>query len=275
MTPVAKLAPVSSIAGPAGAIACHAAGAGPAVPVVFVPSLGGSMSQWGAQMAHLQRSRRVVALDLRGHGQSHPPFDGLYTPEAMAGDVIAVMTALEIPRFVVVGHSYGGSVAVAAAGLHPDRVAGLVLVDANGDLRPIAANQLDPLITRLRSPEYERIVAARWDLILEGSTLEVRRDVLDDLQRTPKATVVRAFEAMGAFDPLSHLARYNGPTFAVITPLNGDRLSLHHAAGLDHRLVVGTSHWPQMDKPDVVNTILDEFLSRVDRLGDAPAAPAS
>jgi pimeloyl-ACP methyl ester carboxylesterase len=275
MTPAAKLAPVSTAAGASGTIAYHVAGTGPAVPVVFIHSLGGSMSQWAAQLAHLHGSRRVVALDLRGHGQSSPPSDRQYTPEAMAADVAAVASALDIQRFVLVGHSYGGSVAVAVAGMHPDRVAGLFLIDANGDLRPMADDQLDALITDLRSPEYELTVAARWDTILKGASLDVRHAVLDDLRRTPKATVVNAFEAMATFDPVTPLKRYAGPTFAVVTPLNDHRLSLHRAAGLDHRLVLDTSHWPQMDKPDVVNAILDEFLTRVERRTNRSTAPAS
>jgi pimeloyl-ACP methyl ester carboxylesterase len=265
MPPAADLAPVQSIAGPSGAIACHVSGTGSPVPVVFVHSLAGSMDQWRPQIAHLRPSRRVVAIDLRGHGHSDPPSDGLYSPEAMAADIIAVMASLNAPRFVLVGHSYGGSVAVAVAGLRPSQVSGLLLVDANGDVRSQADGPLDDLITDLRSPEYELVIAARWEAVLKGAGLEVRRAVMDDLRRTPKATVVGAFEAMGTFDPITHLRAYDGPTLSVITPLNDDPMSLHKQMTLDRRLVLGTSHWLQMDKPDVINAILDEFLARVDR----------
>jgi pimeloyl-ACP methyl ester carboxylesterase len=261
----AKLTPVAVVEGPSGTIAYHTAGIGSAVPVVFVHSLAGSMNQWNRQIGHLRASRRVAAMDLRGHGGSAPPGDGLYTPEAMSGDVLAVADALDMPRFVLVGHSYGGSVAVAFAGMHPKRVSGLLLVDPNGDVRSLADDQLDTFITELRSPEYELKAAARWDAVLEGALNPVRRAVMDDLRHTPKATVVGAFEAMGTFDPMTHLAKYDGPKFSIVTPMNDNPMSLHRKTTLDYRVVGDTSHWLQMDKPDVVNAVLDEFLGRIDR----------
>jgi pimeloyl-ACP methyl ester carboxylesterase len=233
------------------------------------------MNQWRAQVSHLTGSRRVVAIDLRGHGRSDPPSDGLYTPEAMSEDVSAVTTALGMPRFVLAGHSYGGSVAIAVAGMHPGEVGGLFLVDANGDLRSLANDQLDALITKLRSPEYEPIISAQWDRVLQGATPDTRRAVLEDLKHTPKAAVVSAFEAMRTFDPLSHLEDYSGPRFAVTTSFNDGNTALHRHVLLDHRLVVDTSHWPHMDKPSALNGLLDEFLGRVDRREARATPPAN
>ena len=122
----------TQVTGPAGALEVDDGGRG-GLPVVLVHSLAGNSTHWTAQLEHLRRDRRAVALDLRGHGRSEPPKDGDYTIAAMAGDIAAVVDTLGLDRFVLVGHSMGGGVALAYAGAHPDRVAGLVLVDPIGD----------------------------------------------------------------------------------------------------------------------------------------------
>lgn len=105
--------------------------------MVFVHSLAGNSTHWSRQLEHLRRTRRTVALDVRGHGQSERPRNGDYTIAGMAGDVAAVVDTLGLDQFVLVGHSMGGGVALAYAGAHPDRVAGLILLDPIGDGKQI------------------------------------------------------------------------------------------------------------------------------------------
>ena len=107
-------------------------GAG-SVPVVFIHSLAGNTQQWSAQLNHIRTTRRAIALDLRGHGQSLPPANGDYAIDSMAQDIQMAIDQLGVERFILVGHSMGGSVAGAYAGAYPERVAGLLLVDPSGD----------------------------------------------------------------------------------------------------------------------------------------------
>jgi pimeloyl-ACP methyl ester carboxylesterase len=64
MRPVSQ----TTIAGPAGALFVDDGGAG-GVPVVLLHSLAGNGAQWTPQIAHLRRSVRAIAVDLRGHGR--------------------------------------------------------------------------------------------------------------------------------------------------------------------------------------------------------------
>src|ERR1700724_319123 len=101
--------------GPAGALAIDDGGRG-GLAGVFVHSLAGNSSHWAAQLQHLRPSRRAVALDLRGHGRSEPPKNGDYSIAGMAGDIEAVVDTLKLDRFVLVGHSLGGGVALTYTG---------------------------------------------------------------------------------------------------------------------------------------------------------------
>jgi pimeloyl-ACP methyl ester carboxylesterase len=63
------------------------------------------------------------------------------------------------------------------------------------------------------------------------------------------------------FDPDPSLARYSGPKLSIVTPHNDMAFSLHRLGqGFPHQVVEGTGHWIQLDKPEVVNHLLDQFL---------------
>src|SRR5215213_4832561 len=114
--------------GPAGTLALDNGGHD-GVPVVLAHSLAGTSAHWSRQLQHLRSSRRAVAFDFRAHGASEPARDRDYSISGLAGDLSAVVDSSGIGRFVLVGHSLGGGVALTYAGAHADRVAGLLLPD--------------------------------------------------------------------------------------------------------------------------------------------------
>src|SRR5580693_3605433 len=99
---------------------------GAGFPVLMISGLGGLASFWHEQVAAFSRRYEVITHDSRGVGESDP-IRGGYTVDRMAGDVIALMDALEIERAHVVGHSTGGAVAQILAIEHPKRLASVVL----------------------------------------------------------------------------------------------------------------------------------------------------
>src|SRR4030095_8503819 len=108
------------INGPAGTIYIDDGGNGD-LPVVFLHSFGGSSTNWKNQLTELRLSRRAIAIDFRGHGKSDIPTGNEYSPDALASDVEAVVDSLKLGKFILVGHSMGGSAAIAYAGMYPNR----------------------------------------------------------------------------------------------------------------------------------------------------------
>lgn len=246
------------VAGPAGALAVDDGGRG-GVPVVFVHSLAGNSTHWAAQLRHLRPSRRAVALDLRGHGRSEAPRDGDYSIAGMARDIEAVVDRLGLTKFVLVGHSMGGGVALTYAAAHPERIAGLLLVDPIGDGKQIGEAEVKPLLAGLDS-SYTTTIRAYWTGIA-GPDSAVRDRLLADLRATPRETVVPIFRHVLRFDPDSALARFRGPMLSIVTPYNDQPFSLHRLGkGFPYRVVQGTGHWIQLDKPEEFNRMMDEFL---------------
>jgi pimeloyl-ACP methyl ester carboxylesterase len=245
-------------------------GTGDRLPVVFLHSWAGNASQWSAQLEHLRPHQRAVALEWRGHGRSGSPADGDFSIPAIAADVQAAVDRLGIGRFVLVGHSAGGLVALQYAGDHPERVAGLLLADPAGDARKVPLELMEPFLAGLASDAYAQTMEQYFGFLLAASDAAVRERVMADLWASPKETVVRSFLAYCQYDPLPPLHRYSGPKLSVITAANDAPFGLHNlSANLPYITFTGTGHWLQLDKPIEFNRILDEFLARVES-GEAP-----
>jgi pimeloyl-ACP methyl ester carboxylesterase len=110
-------------------------------PVFLLHGAGAYAHWWDALVPHLLPGWRLIAPDLRGHGESdwaEPP----YLVEDFYDDLCALLDALGVQRVTLIGHSMGGRVATWFAAQHPERVRGLALLDTrmNG-LKPERVDQ--------------------------------------------------------------------------------------------------------------------------------------
>ena len=114
-------------------------------PVVFLHGVGSSGRTWEWLPGDLTRGRRVVRIDLRGHGRSdHAP--GTYDLPRYGADVVAALGAVATRPAVLVGNSLGGVVAWWVAQNRPERVAAALLEDP-----PLSAGETpEPEVRRFR-----------------------------------------------------------------------------------------------------------------------------
>ena len=106
-------------------------------PVLCLPGLTRNARDYDAFAARLAGRWRVVAVDFRGRGESAYTKDPMsYVPRTYVSDVRALLEALGIERFVAVGTSLGGVVAMLLAGVEADRVAGALINDVGPEVEP-------------------------------------------------------------------------------------------------------------------------------------------
>ena len=138
---------------------------------------------------------RALALDQRGHGESAKPDDG-YDFDSVTKDLKSFIDALELERPVIVGHSWGGNVAMQYAADYPDRVAGLVLVDGGFleiSARPGATweqaerQMAPPDMTHLRAEELIEM-AKKWELGTQWSE-EIEAAILGNFEIMPNGKI--------------------------------------------------------------------------------------
>lgn len=142
-----------------GGLRVHVADEGPreAPVLLLVHGSNASLHTWEPWARRLRDRYRIVRLDLPGHGLTgaHPQAD--YREAMFVGVIDGVARALSLPRFVIAGNSMGGEFAWKYAVAQPDRVRGLVLVDASG--APQARPTQVPIGFRIvQSPALKPIV---------------------------------------------------------------------------------------------------------------------
>jgi pimeloyl-ACP methyl ester carboxylesterase len=115
----------------AGGVRVRYVSVGRGKPLLLLHGWGTSLDTFGAMIEDLKRQFRITAFDFPGHGDSDmPPLT--WTVDAFVGLTMGVMAELGIERASVLGHSFGGRVAIKLAAAHPEMVDRLVLVDSAG-----------------------------------------------------------------------------------------------------------------------------------------------
>jgi 3-oxoadipate enol-lactonase len=111
-----------------GGVALHVRERGGGTPaLLFLHYYGGTSRTWDGVTARLSDHHHTIAFDARGWGASDAPPNG-YTIAQLADDALALIRALHVERFVVIGHSMGGKVAQKLAARRPAGLEGLVLI---------------------------------------------------------------------------------------------------------------------------------------------------
>ena len=121
-------------------------------PLLIVHGLSYFSYDWMPVAEQLGRDREVVAIDMRGFGDSDWSPTQDYSVPSMGGDVVAMLDHLRWPRAVLVGHSMGGRSVTCVAAKHPDRVAALVLVDYSPENAPAGSQRVARVVAN--TPEH-------------------------------------------------------------------------------------------------------------------------
>ena len=114
----------------------------PVPTILFHHGLGARSACWDGWTPALAGRHRLVRFDMRGHGASPLPADFRWPLSALVDDLLAVADATETERFHLVGESTGGTVALAVAARHPERV--LSVTVSNGAHRGGSIRNLEP-----------------------------------------------------------------------------------------------------------------------------------
>lgn len=243
----------------------HAEGRGePAV--VFVHCWTCDRRYWDAQLPRIARTRRVVALDLAGHGESGRKRTA-WTVEAFGDDVVAVVDALRLRRVVLVGHSMGGPVILAAAQRLGDRVAGLIPVDT---LLDVEEKTSPAKIEEFLAPfEQDYPTAAegfvRGYLFVPSSPAAVVERVVARTRAAPKEMAIGALRHLWSYDA----ARAFEATQVPIHAINGDKFPTNleanrrHAPQYQVTLIPGVGHYPMLEAPERFGDLLEATLRAV------------
>jgi pimeloyl-ACP methyl ester carboxylesterase len=220
-------------------------GAGP--PVLLLHGLASSRRFWDLVVPGLA-GLPVIALDQRGHGDSERP-TGPYDGATVSADALLALDALGLSRVVVVGHSWGASVALRLAAAAPERVLAVVALDGGLGTARSAGGTREQARERLTPPQFavpeaelrERLragaLASWWSPAVEAAVLPLFGTGPDGLVRArlPFEAHMAILDDLLDDDEQGRLAAVRCPAWLVsCEPVGGgDDWSVAKAAALD------------------------------------------
>jgi pimeloyl-ACP methyl ester carboxylesterase len=237
------------------------------VPLLLLHGFANEAHIWDEFVPHVADYYRVLALDLRGHGDSDRHPDAAYDYADYVADLESVIDHLGAERVVLVAHSLGGRVAMLYGGRHPEKVAGMVIVDSAPELDARGTARISLDVAEHRDPsfasvaDYEQMLvhnypAARPAAIRRMATHELRqrddgRFVLKMDTRFRDA-IGDATRADGSFDPeaaLQHQREHHEAMWEALRKLDCPTLVVRGAAS-------------DFLSPDIADRMVEEELAK-------------
>ncbi|WP_069812426.1 alpha/beta fold hydrolase [Streptomyces sp. TP-A0874] len=245
---------------------------GTGAPVLLSASLGTTAAMWLPQRERLRDGHRVVSYDHRGHGGSPAP-EGPYRLADLVADAVALLDSLGIESADVVGVSLGGTVGLALAADHPDRVRSLVTVNS-----PVFAD--DPEFWRRRAAAIreEGMSVATAGLLGRWYAPEVAAaptplvtETVSGVERLDPEGYAACCEAIAGTDLRDRLAAVHCPVLAV-NGLADAVVPAHHAdaiaggvPGARRISLPGAGHLLTQEVPDQLHALLTEHWATADQ----------
>lgn len=249
--------------------------AGFGLPIVFLHAGVADRRQWDEQMAQLEaEGYYVIAYDRRGFGQTESedvPFNHVV-------DLEAVLDSLGLNAAVLVGNSLGGGIAIDFAIEHPDRIVALVLIgtaisgfegeEPDDDMLALE-DTLEYALSRDNLDQANRIEAHMWldgPLAEDGRVDGPARELFLEMNRQRREQAKFSQEELPDL-AIDHLDRIKAPVLLLAGALDHpDVLEAHEllADSIEDSfalIVEDTAHLPGLERPDLVNPLLSEFLA--------------
>lgn len=248
--------------------------------ILLLHGSNASLQTWDAWAQRLSGRYRVVRYDQPGHGLTGPHPRGDYRAAAFVDVAERVARALQLGRFVIAGNSMGGWVAWNYALAHPERVRGLVLIDASGapNAEPtslpvgfrLARSPIAPWIGKL-TPRFLIERSVRQSMAVQDVITPAMIDRYHDLLLYPgnrRATLDRARTPRTVATP-EMMARIKAPTLLLwgaedrLVPVAGGRWFEEHIPKASLAIMPGIGHIPMEEAPEASARLLETWLGKL------------
>jgi len=255
-----------------GRIGLTEAGNGSAIPILFLHGVGSDKRVWHPQIAHFGRTRRTIAIDYLGYGESEA--NTVATRDDFARGVLATLDALGIKRAHLCGLSLGGVVAIAIHALAPARCASLILADSFA-VHPDGQAIHDRSVAASHAMAMRNLAEARAPLLLGAmASNDIKAEVIATMGAIDPAAYRLGAAAVWLADQRHRVAAIDVPTLVLVGDEDGiTPPALSHAlaqvagsaAPLPPPVTVHTiahaGHLANLEQPAAFNAAIDRFLA--------------
>ncbi len=246
-------------------------------PVIFIHGFPFSHKMWtftNGQTELLAGMNRVIAYDVRGHGESEVG-SGHYSIEFFVDDLIGLMDHLAIHKAILCGLSMGGYIALRAVERHPDRIMGLVLCDTKSESdgneakikRAAAIRNIQINGIKAYAADYVKNVFAPESLEKKQDAVKLIQSIIE---RTAPAALFGTLLALASrTDTTACLPSIQCPTLILVgekdtvTPPSAAQSLKENIRDSELQIIPHAAHMSNLENPEVFNKHLVEFVSKI------------
>ena len=244
--------------------------------IIFIHGFPLNKSMWNIQVEALKENYRVIAYDIRGHGNSDPGIDEFFI-ELFVIDLLRLMEKLKIEKSILCGLSLGGYIALNAVLKHPDRFDGLILNDTQciADTPEIKENRCQAII-RIMKNGVEQYADEIIKKLFAQETFTKNKNVIDAVREmiisTPKQSLCNTLHALAERkETCDQLSEINIPVLIMvgqedkITPIAAAQQMHEKILNSKLEIIQQAGHLSNLEDLTAFNTHLVNFLETVSK----------
>ncbi|OVE80493.1 hypothetical protein BVY01_00140 [bacterium I07] len=241
--------------------------------LVFVHGWSCNRTHWDAQIPKFSKLYRMITIDLAGHGESGLTRK-IWTIESLGLDVVTVIKELGLKHVILIGHSMGGSVIVEAYQSIPDRVIGLIGVDALAGIGIIYSDeQIERHLSRFQPDFKSHMMNMVRGMFLEDSDSTLVKTVSSGMLEAPPEIAVELLQ--------NYFHWYTNHCRNLVQKVKVPIREIHQKRNINLELIrkyvsefkaiemPGVGHFLMMEKPDQFNQLLLESIQEITQLANS------
>jgi len=242
--------------------------------IIFIHGFPLNKSMWNMQVEALKDNYRVIAYDIRGHGNSDPGIDDFFI-ELFVHDLLRFMEKLRIQKSILCGLSLGGYIALNAVLKYPDRFDGLILNDTQciADTPEIKENRCTAII-RIKEKGVEQYADESIKKLFSPESFIKKKNAIAEVKEmiinTPKQTLCNTLHALAERkETCTRLQEINIPVLIMvgkedkITPIAAAQQMHEKLSNSKLEIIQHAGHLSNLENPIAFNTHLVKFLELV------------
>lgn len=242
--------------------------------IVFIHGFPFSKSMWRKQAEALKESARVIAYDVRGHGDSDSGTENL-SIDLFVQDLISLLDKLNTDKVILCGLSMGGYIALKAIEDHPERFRALILCDSNcvADT-PEAKDKRMKAIETIRVKGVKKYVDESIENLLAAENFTTKPGLVTEIRtmmvNTAWQTLVNTLQALSTRkETCSKLQEIRIPVLIIVghedivTPPEAAKFIHEQVKGSVLNILPDAGHLSNLENPEQFNNILKKFIASV------------